>query len=141
MPYATQTDMIDRFGETEVLALADRDQDGVIDASVVATAIERAGDEIDGYLLGRYGLPLASVPRLLTSICCDIARYRLCGAEVQETEPIRARYKDAVRMLENVRDGKLSLGLDPAQQPVGTGNTVGIVNGQRTFSRESLKDY
>lgn len=141
MPYATQADMSARFGDREVIALTDRAQLGVVDATVLAGAIEQAGVEIDGYLGGRYVLPLASVPRLLVGICCDIARYRLCGADVQETEPARNRYKDAVRLLENLRDGKLTLGLDPASQPVGTEATVRINNGRRVFGASTLADY
>lgn len=141
MPYAIETDMISRFGNPEVVALTDRANTGLIDAAVLATAIELAGDEIDGYLSGRYGLPLANPPKLLTGLCCDIARYRLCGADVQETEAVRARYKDAVRVLEAVRDGKLTLGLDPAAQPVGTRDTVLINNGRRVFDQDALSDY
>ena len=65
MPYATQADMIERFGEREVIALADRDMNGVIDAAVVSSAIALAGHEIEGYLSGRFTLPLSTVPPLL----------------------------------------------------------------------------
>lgn len=141
MPYATQADLIARFGEREVTALSDRLATGLLDATVIASAIEQAGDEIDAYLGGRYNLPLASVPRLLVGVCCDIMRYRLCGADVQETEPARNRFKDALRTLEHIRDGKLTLGLDPAQQPVATGTTVHICDGRRQFNADTLSDY
>lgn len=141
MPYATAADLIDRFGECEVRQLSDRDGTGLVDAAVLALAILHAGDEIDAYLGGRYSLPLASVPRLLVGVCCDIVRYRLCGTEVQETEPARNRFKDAIRLLESVRDGKLTLGLDPAQQAVGTGATVRINDGRRKFTADTLSDY
>ena len=141
MPYATQADLVARFGTSEVLALTDRANTGAIDASVLTAAFEQAGDEIDAYLGGRYSLPLASVPRLLVGVCCDIVRYRLCGADVSETEPARNRFKDALKLLEQIRDGKLTLGLDPAQQAVGTGNTVLINDGRRKFNADALSDY
>lgn len=141
MPYATQADMIDRFDEAEVIALADRDLDGVIDASIVTVAIDSAGREIDGYISGRFTLPLSTVPELLTDICCDIARYRLCGGAVQTTDEVRDRYKDAVKMLGMIRDGKMTLGLDATSQVVGGGDTVLINNGQRKFDKDSLSDY
>ncbi len=141
MPYATQTDLIARFGEREVIALSDRAGTGEVDAEVIASAIEQAGDEIDAYLGGRYSLPLASVPRLLVGVCCDIVRYRLCGADVQETEPARNRFKDALKTLSCVRDGELTLGLDQAQQAVATAGTVRINNGQRKFNADTLSDY
>lgn len=141
MPYATQADMIERFGEREVIALADRDLDGVIDASVVTGAIDSAGHEIEAHLSGRFSLPLSTVPELLTGICCDITRYRLCGTEVQTTDEVRDRYKDAVKMLEMIRDGKMTLGLDATSQVVGGGDTVLIADGRRTFNKNALSDY
>jgi phage gp36-like protein len=141
MAYATQADLVARFGEAEVIALSDRAGFGVIDSAVIASAIEQAGDEIDAYLGSRYGLPLTSVPRLLVGVCCDVARYRLCGAEVTETEAARQRYKDALKLLEAVRDGKLSLGLDAAQTAVEAAGTVLIQPGRRVFTADSLGDY
>lgn len=141
MPYATQADMIARFGEREVIAISDRNLTAQVDVAVLAAAIEQAGDVIDAHLGGRYALPLATVPRLLVGVACDIARYQLCGADAQETEPARNRYKDAIRLLEQIKDGHLSLGLDPASQPVATSGTVLIVNGRRTFDRNTLADY
>ena len=141
MTYATQADMEAHLGIKEVIALTDRDFQGVVDAAVLSPALDLASDEIDGYLGGRYTLPLPKIPRLLTRLCCDIARYRLCGSETQETDPVRTRYKDAVSSLKDIRDGKMTLGLDPAQQPVATSSTVQIVNGNRTFSQSALDDY
>jgi phage gp36-like protein len=141
MAYATQDDMVAAFGEREVVALTDRDLLGVIDTSVLMAAIELAGDEIDAYLNGRYALPLVNPPRLLTRLACDIARYRLSGSEAQETEPSRNRYKDAVKTLTMIKGGELTMGLNQAQQEVPERATVRIVNGQRTFTQETLGDY
>ena len=141
MIYATQADMVSAFGNREVVALTDRALLGSIDATVLADALSLATDEINAYLDGRYALPLASTPRLLTRLCCDIARYRLSGGDAQETEPSRNRYRDAVKMLESIKLGHLTLGIDPAQQEVGTRATVQISNGVRTFSRDTLSDY
>lgn len=141
MIYATQVNMVTHLGEREVIAITDRSLTGAIDSAVLADALELASDEIDAYLAGRYALPLARVPRLLTRICCDLARYRLCGADAQETEQVRNRYKDAHRMLDQLKKGELTLGLDTAQQEVGTRPTVRLINGRRTFSQNDLADY
>lgn len=141
MSYATQDDMTARFGEREVTALTDRNQDGEIDPDVLAYAIEEAGNVIDAHLAGRYSLPLPAVPRLLVGICCDIARYQLCGADTQETDPARNRHKDAIKLLESIKDGSLALGLTPANQPISTSPAVLIRNGTRVFTQDTLKDY
>lgn len=141
MSYATQADMVSYLGEREVRMITDRDLTGAIDAGVLSTALELASDEMDAYLEGRFALPLVRVPRFLTLLCCDIARYRLCGTDAQETDPARTRYRDALKTLTLIKDGSLTFGLDPLQQEVGTRATVQIMDGRRVFSKDSLADY
>lgn len=141
MTYATQPDMISRFGEREVRILTDRDNQGLIDDTVLAYALAQADAEIDGYLQGRVGLPLADVPVLLVGIACDVARYRLAGTDIRETDPIRMRYKDAIKLLEAIRDGRVQLGLTPAGQPTPDAGGVHVIEGDRVFTPDSLGDY
>lgn len=141
MAYASRADMEARFGEREVIALTDRQGAGAVNEAVLTEALEAADDEINGYLRGRYGLPLPTVPRLLSRVACDIARYRLCGTEVTETEPARNRYKDAVKLLESIAAGKISLGLDDAGSLAPEPSGVGISAAPRTFTDTTLEDY
>ncbi|MGL9774526.1 MAG: gp436 family protein [Sodalis sp. (in: enterobacteria)] len=108
--YARLEDMVLRFGEQEVRILTDRDNTGEIDATALPGGLQAAADEINGYIGGRYTLPLPVVPSDLRSIACDIARYRLTGAERVCSDEIRGRYRDAIRYLENVANGRLTLG-------------------------------
>lgn len=138
MSYATTADMIARFGAEEVVKLTDRNFTGVIDAAVLAGALDEAAAEIDPYLAPHYLLPLASTPRILTGYACDIARYRLCGAGVTETEQVRNRYMDALKFLTAVAHGKLSLGLDSTNHTAQTANTVQFsTSSSRVFDRGS----
>jgi phage gp36-like protein len=118
MSYATRADMVARFGDSEVIMLTDRNGTHVIDDAVLTAALAEASAEIDPYLMSRYTLPLTSVPKVLTGKCCDIARYRLGGANVTVTEEMRDRYRDAIKFLDGIAAGKLSLGLDTASQAV-----------------------
>lgn len=139
MSYATQADMVKRFGEREVIALTDRSFAGTIDADVLAGAIVEAGTEIDAHLAGRYSTPLLPVPSLLIGVACDLARYRLCGAAVVTTEEIRTRYKDAIKLLEKISEGKLTLGGMPVDgSPVATTNTIRFISAGSVFGRDSL---
>lgn len=115
--YATQDDMVMRFGSTEVIALTDRSYSGRIDDTVLSRALDSASSEIDGYLARRYPLPLTSVPKILSGYACDIARYRLCGATAWTSVDVRERFRDAQRFLEQVAAGTLTLG------PVAGGST------------------
>ena len=76
MPYCTKADLIERFGEDEMLSLA-HDQDGAMDDAVIDRACDDASGEIDGYVSAAgYPVPLSPVPRIVTAYACDIARYR-----------------------------------------------------------------
>lgn len=125
MAYATRDAMAARFGEGELIELTDRDQDGVVDEAALAEALEDASAEIDSYLAGRYAVPLAQAPRFLAGLCMDIARYRLCGSGTRSTDEINERYRNAIRFLEKVASGAVSIGpvagtgtVPPADNPV-----------------------
>jgi len=141
MIYATQQNMVDRFGEREVIALTDRDNTGVIDSAVLSQGLASASDEIDTYLAGRYTLPLASTPLIVRDFACDVARYRLCSAEVTETEEVRNRYKDAIKFFDKVSTGQISLGLDGLNQAQVPAAAVLINTNDRVFNQSSLSDY
>lgn len=136
MMYATRDEMVTRFGEGEVIALTDRVFAGAVDETVLAGALEAAGVEIDGYISSRYQLPLAQPPKILTGYACDIARYRLCGSGTRVTDDIRDRYRDAVKFLELVAGGKVTLGGMPDGAPMPTDNTVQFASGTRVFARD-----
>lgn len=136
MAYATRNDMAARFGEDELIELTDRANVGQVDELVLAGALDDASAEIDSYLAGRYAVPLAQAPRFLAGLCSDIARYRLCGSGTRSTDEIHERYRNAIRFLEKVSSGAVSIG------PVaGTGtvpeadNPVIFTNGGKAFAR------
>lgn len=139
--YAALSDLIDQFGDHEVNALTDRNGDGVPDTAVVNMALKRASDEIDSYLSSRFTLPITVVPDMLVGLCCDIARYKLCGAEVTETEEVRNRYKDAIKTLEKIRDRKVDIGLTDAGQAPNEAPLVQVAPGNRVFDDNALQGW
>lgn len=140
MPYATQQDLVDRFGETEVIQLSDRTSSGAIDAVVVAAKLADAGAEIDGYLAGRYTLPLVPVPLTLQRIACDIARYHLYDDRV--TEAVAKRYNDAIKFLTGVSKGDIQLGVDAGgTAPPSAAGAPEFTACDPVFTRDTLKDF
>ena len=108
MTYATQQNLIDRFGEEELIQLTDRSNLGVIDATVVNRALGDADAQINGYLAVRHTLPLvAPFPAVLERLACDIARYALHENAV--TEIVETRYRDAIALLKDVSKGTAKL--------------------------------
>lgn len=140
--YATRQDMIDTFGQDEVIRLsASYDEPGTIDDAVLTRALERASVDIDAYVSSRYPRPFPEIPRVLIGICCDLARYRLCGTGGRiESDEVRDRHRDAVKLLGMVADGRVKLGQDVTDKPVDWGQGVQRIPGDPTLS-EALKGY
>lgn len=144
MSYATLQSLRDRFGEAELVRLTDRatPPTGAVAVDVVEQALRDASAEIDGYLAGRYRLPLETVPAQLEGFCCDIARFRLFGDAATERHPARLRYEAAVRYFERVAEGKIALGPDDFDEPAPP-QTGGITvrRGRRCFDADSLAGF
>ncbi len=141
MGYATQQDMVDRFEESELISLTDSANTGTINAVVLGKALADADAEIEGYLVGRYQLPLASVPPVLTRIACDVARYYLYDDHAPEH--VRTRYEDARKLLEGIASGRVQLGL-PASAgaaPVAGAPEVSASAPERVFTTDTLRDF
>jgi phage gp36-like protein len=122
MPYATQSDMVNAFGTTELVQLTDLEQPhtGAIVPAVLERALDDASAEIDGYLAGRYTVPLATPPRLMRVHCCDIARYRLMTASPDER--VKQAYDAAISFLKLVAKGDITLyAPEAAPSPAGVG--------------------
>ncbi|NVE91545.1 gp436 family protein [Vreelandella titanicae] len=132
MPYCTQADLVDRFGEAEILALARDESGSAIDTAVVERACDDASGEIDGYVSAAgYTVPLSNVTRIITAYACDIARYRLY--DELASEQVQKRYDDAVKFLVRVANGTVKLGIStgPASSSVGSAQ---MNSSRRVFS-------
>lgn len=118
--------------------------DEIAAADAAVARIEQAGTEsddlIDGYIGRRYALPLASVPGILITWARAITRYKLHGDRISDanTDPIARDYRDAIKFLTLVSEGKFSLGIeDPTSQGSGPGD-VQINTGHKVFGRDYL---
>lgn len=135
MSYLTRQNLIDRFGEQELIQLTDRDLVGVINDTVLNQAISDADAEINGYLTA-YPLPLATIPANLVRIACDMTRYYLYDATV--TEQVKARYDSAIKYLTQVAKGLISLGPDTAGAVAATtNNSAEFSSSPSVFWRDS----
>jgi len=127
MAYATESDLIERYGAAELLAVADRDGNGSADSGMMERALDDASAEIDVYLAGRYALPLAHVPTVLVRIACDIARYRLWADRA--SDEVRRRYEDALRLLERIASGEVVLMQPGPDAPLPSAGTMVVAPG------------
>jgi phage gp36-like protein len=142
MSYATLTQMTERFGAGMLTALTDRAEmaTGLVDEAVVSRALTEADAMIDGYLAGRYTLPLSEVPRLLADLAQVIAIWKL---HLSEPDPkIIKDYDQALRSLRDIATGALRIpgaaGLEPA---VTSGSGARITDRERPLTAENLKGF
>ena len=103
-PYAAREDLLARYGD-EIKSL--EAAEGKTQATTAA-ALADAAAEINGYLGARYRLPLAGTYPILTWLCCDIARFRLWEARLEDGEDnaVYVRYRKTLAFLERLASGE-----------------------------------
>lgn len=139
--YVTTQEMIDRFGEAELIRLTDRatPMAGVIVTGVLDSAIRDAGDLIDSHLEGRYSLPLAAVPQILKRTAGTVARYYLHkdGAP----EHVRKEFEDAEKLLRSIARGDVALGLSAAGEKPAGADIAQMDSASSVFARDKSKGF
>ena len=141
MAYSALDDIKKQIEEAELIRLTDEERTGSIDLSKVDSAIGNADVEIDAYLGEKFTLPLTVVPAIVTKLSVDLAirnLYQLNPGGVPEHRETQAT--NAVRMLEKIANGKLSLGAkDPDSGK--SDHSVRIVSSTRIFSRKTMRSF
>lgn len=136
MTYCSKPDLINAFGELEIVQLTDRANNGTIDDVVLNHAISKADVEINMWLAGSYTLPLATTPPLLAHIACDLTRYYL-SIDISDDHPTAMRYRDARKNLQSIARGDASLGLDQSNVPTTRVDLVQVMAGRNDFADRS----
>lgn len=139
MSYASQSDMIERFGAEDIEALTDHEGAGQIDAEALARALGDADAQIDAILARRYDVPLTVVPDHVVRVACDLARANLYDHDIPEHV---AHLRDmAIAWLKDVAAAKADLpGVDEKTGAASAGSAE-LVSGDRVFSRDTLSDF
>ena len=119
--YCEKQDLINALREKAVTDFATDvtgDPQATIDARIDAVIVKSC-DLIDGYLRGRYPLPITNVPGVVKSLAVDIALYYLASRKgIREGTPevtLRVKFEDAVRYLRDIQAGKADIGIPNAE--------------------------
>jgi len=112
--YSTLDDLKKAASERTLAQLSDDTAGAEIDEDVVAEATIASDEIIDAHLRGRYELPFPedATPPILTRLSVSITLFHLYSRRPEGEVPkaVETRYRDAVRMLEAIRDGKITVG-------------------------------
>jgi len=131
--YCSQDSLKARFGELLLTRLTDDNGLGVIDEAKVTSAITAIESEIDGYLRGRYPLPLSSLPAELTGYAEDMSLEKIYSGRPERETPkdVKDRAAAARSWLRDVKAGRVDLNL-PIETPAAanpTANQIRLVAG------------
>lgn len=144
--YCTQEDIEKQITTPILIQLTNDKSEDAIDETVTFEAILYSSTLIDGYLRGRYELPLNTRLPFLRILAIDLSIYRLYSRRFQADMPgsILEQYKEAIKALEKIQKGIISLEIE-------TENTSNLIETKeyitnktftpRTFSNEALSEY
>lgn len=143
MSYCTLTDIKSAIPEQNLIQLTDDENLGEVNQARVNDAIDYADQLIDGYLRGRYTLPLDPVPGLLKKLAVDLAVFFIYSRklELEMPEGMTNRYKNAVKVLEMIQKGTVSLGTEEGSTPEPGEYKTNKTSSDRMFPKTELEKY
>lgn len=108
--YCSIDDLKKAIPEANLISLTDDEDSGSINSARAEAAITDASELIDGFLRGRYTLPLSPVPTIIQRLCVDIAIFYLYQRlfERDMPESMNERYKNSIKLLDKIASGEIS---------------------------------
>ena len=144
MSYSSLLDIQQRVSSDTLIQLTDDTGSGEIDSPKVTTAISWADEIIDGYIRGRYTLPLAQTPGLIKNLSIELAVYWLYSRRMttEIPESITNIYKDSLKILSDIQKGSVSIGVNEVKTPKASADYVSSTSlNQQVFSKEVLDNF
>ncbi len=141
IPRQVTADMLSTAAAGGSLAAYTPPEQAAIQAAlaVVNLALQDAYDTINGYLLGRYTVPLTNPPQAIVLAECNLARYFL--HDDSPPDQVQKRYEAAIDFMKSLRDRKVSIGPTGATAAPAPTGTAQLVVGTPTFNNDTLADY
>ena len=107
----TQADLVQRFGERELVNLTDRTAKREIVPDVLQKAVNDAEAEVNGYLRAAgFRQPFAPVPYALVVKTCDVCRWYLYENGIPDV--VQKRYDNAISWFKLLIKNPSILGFD-----------------------------
>lgn len=114
MRYCTRGDIGSAIPEMTLIQLSNDDPAAMSpNENVIEDGVRQAEELVDGYLRGRYNLPLDPVPTVLRDAVVYLARHWLYQRRPEGALPdaVKDSRKDTIKLLESIRDGVVTLGM------------------------------
>lgn len=111
MDYCTVEDIETQTSTPTLIQLTSDENNEEVNRAVALEAILYSSAIINGYLRGRYSLPLDTHFPLLRILAIDISIYRLYSRRMRNEMPevIETAYKNAISTLKDIQKGTITL--------------------------------
>jgi phage gp36-like protein len=141
MSYIVEADLSARASPAQLIQLTDDEKTGVADSTRILALLVSAEAEVNSYLATRYPVPLSPVPDLVKELALDVAVYKLFARRQRVTADVRQTYEDALKKLEQIAKGVLTLGVDPPPASSTLASQGEVLTADRDFSRSAMGDF
>lgn len=108
--YCDINDIIQAVPETDLIELTDDDSSGSYDSTLLNSVIQEQSDYIDGYLRGRYEVPITDNP-ILKQLCIILTAYKLTYRRMKYRMPesmVKSK-ENAEKKLLMIQKGEITL--------------------------------
>lgn len=118
MGYCSIADIVAAVSNDDLVQLTNDNGGDTIATAKITSAIDYVDNMIDGYLRGRYNLPLTSTPDELKFLAIDFVIHRLYSLRTFTPVPqnIEERYTEVKKRLYEIQSGKFSLGIEDTNE-------------------------
>ena len=140
MAYCTPDDIRKILPEDILVQLTDDDNQGVVDEEKLVEALSDGECEVNGYASSRYTTPFDPVPQIIRKLTLDVGIYNLFSRRENVPENRKERYGNAVKMLNQLAAGKLTIG-EVEKPAVQTGNTIKMTSKAKLFDEATLNTF
>lgn len=137
--YCELNDILRAVPESDIIELTDDENTGAYNEILLNSVISEQSSFIDGYLRGRYSVPVTGNP-ILRQICIDLVAYALTYRRMKYRMP-----QSIIDIKNNAEDKLLSIQKGEITLDSGSASTrtphVSIVEKTRVFTDEVLSQY
>jgi phage gp36-like protein len=139
--YTDIDQLTDRFGTQMLVNLTDRGdpRTNAVDMDIITRAITDTQAVIDGYLGGKYALPLTELPALIAELSATIAIYKL--HIYTPDEKIVEDYKQALKSLRDIAIGTLKLSVAGVPSAAGQSSGARMTDRERPLTAQNMKGF
>lgn len=143
MRYCTRNDIGNAIPEMTLIQLSNDDPAAMQpNEGVIEDGVRQAEELVDGYLRGRYNLPLDPVPTVLRDAVVYLARHWLYQRRPEGVLPdaVKDSRKDTIKLLESIRDGVVTLGM-PTGHAAPEPGEIQVRSRRQQFSSDLWEGY